>query len=57
MDFETRSFDETEGLAHITLNRPQVCNTLDATMSIELHKAMLNFDEIPQVRAVLLEDE
>lgn len=54
MTYETILFERRRGLAHITLNRPEVLNALNYPMYRELSEA---FDEVaadPSLRAVLL---
>lgn len=43
-----------DGLARLTLNRPDVANTLDREMSEALFKATIECDENKSIRAVLL---
>lgn len=54
MDFTTILFDATDGLATITLNRPDAANAMDITMSHELMMAAIECDENPAIRAVLI---
>jgi 2-(1,2-epoxy-1,2-dihydrophenyl)acetyl-CoA isomerase len=46
-----------EGLAQVTLNRPEAANTIDLTMARELMEASLALAANPHVRAVLLSGE
>jgi 2-(1,2-epoxy-1,2-dihydrophenyl)acetyl-CoA isomerase len=54
MDYKTILFDVRDGVAHLTLNRPDAANALNLELSQELYDAMLRCDEDPAVRAVLL---
>jgi 2-(1,2-epoxy-1,2-dihydrophenyl)acetyl-CoA isomerase len=53
MDFKALIFDVTEGVATITLNRPEVFNAIDVTLATELHSAALACDDDPAIRCVL----
>ena len=44
----------TASVARITLNRPEVLNSFNREMSLELREALQKFGESPQVRAILL---
>jgi 2-(1,2-epoxy-1,2-dihydrophenyl)acetyl-CoA isomerase len=50
----TLSYEVTEGVAEITLSRPEVLNALDAELIAGLTKAAANAATDPAVRAVLL---
>jgi 2-(1,2-epoxy-1,2-dihydrophenyl)acetyl-CoA isomerase len=52
--YTTIAFDVREGVAEITLNRPEGANALNAEMARELHDAALRCDADPAVRAVIL---
>jgi len=52
--YTTLTFDVREGVAEITLNRPEAANALNAEMARELHDAALRCDAVPAVRAVIL---
>ena len=52
MSYKTLLFEVRDHVAHITLNRPQALNTLDADMARELMSASIRCDEDPAVRAV-----
>ena len=52
--YTTLTFDVREGVAEITLNRPEAANALNAEMAGELHDAALRCDADPAVRAVIL---
>jgi 2-(1,2-epoxy-1,2-dihydrophenyl)acetyl-CoA isomerase len=54
MDYKTMLLDIRDGVAHLTLNRPEAANALNLEMSHELYNAMLRCDEDPTVRAVLI---
>jgi 2-(1,2-epoxy-1,2-dihydrophenyl)acetyl-CoA isomerase len=54
MSYKTLLFEVRDHVAHITLNRPQSLNTLDADMARELMSAAICCDEDPVVRAVVL---
>lgn len=47
-------FTHKDGLARLTLNRPEAANTLDAPMAEVLFKAAIECDENAAIRAVLL---
>lgn len=52
--YETIDFDVADGVAEITLNRPESANAMNAVMARELHDAALRCDADANVRAVLL---
>jgi 2-(1,2-epoxy-1,2-dihydrophenyl)acetyl-CoA isomerase len=54
MDFETLLFEVRDGVAHITLNRPDAANAINLQLSKDLAYAAMRCDEDPAVRAVLL---
>ena len=54
MQYDTLEFEVRDGVAHITLNRPEAANALDLEISQELLRAVLRCDEDPAVRAVLI---
>src|SRR5580700_6233168 len=54
MIFETILFERREHVAHVTLNRPERLNALDATLIRELTAAAARVREDATVRAVLL---
>lgn len=54
MDYETLRYELTDGVAEITLNRPEVYNALNLTTVRELDDAMRRCDDDASVRAVLL---
>lgn len=47
-------FDLTDGLARITLNRPEARNALDYAMAADLHEASMRCAEAEGLRAVLI---
>ncbi len=53
-DYNTLEFDVRDGVAHVTLDRPEAGNALNLELSQELLRAVLRCDEDPEVRAVLL---
>ena len=54
MQYSTLLFDVQEGVAHITLNRPEAANTINEQMSRDLMEAVLRCDENPDIRAVMI---
>jgi len=54
MDYKTIKFDLRDGVAHLTLNRPDAANAISLELSQELYDAMLRCDEDRAVRAVLI---
>jgi enoyl-CoA hydratase/carnithine racemase len=54
MEFETLLYDEDEGVATITLNRPEVLNAFDQQMQDELRDVWLGLRTNDDVRAVIL---
>jgi len=55
MDYKTLRLEVIDGIAHLTLNRPDAANALNLEMSQELYDAALRCDEDPGVRAVLID--
>jgi 2-(1,2-epoxy-1,2-dihydrophenyl)acetyl-CoA isomerase len=55
--YETLRFEATDGVARITLARPDAANAIDLALARELADAALRCDEDPAVRAVLLTGE
>src|SRR3974390_2111773 len=53
-DLETLLYDETDGVAWITLNRPDALNPFDATMQRELRELWLMLRTNDDVRCVVL---
>jgi 2-(1,2-epoxy-1,2-dihydrophenyl)acetyl-CoA isomerase len=54
MDYKTIVFELRDGVAHLTLNRPDAANAINLELSQELYDAMLRCDEDRAVRAVLI---
>lgn len=54
MDLETLRFDRVEGVATITLNRPEAANAMTPRMAAELAEVAIVCDDDPAVRAVLI---
>ena len=54
MDFETILFDKTDGVAVITLNRPDKLNAFTAEMHGELKAALDDVKQDEAVRVLLL---
>jgi 2-(1,2-epoxy-1,2-dihydrophenyl)acetyl-CoA isomerase len=57
MDFETLKFDTENGIATITLSRPDAANALDLTMARELSDVAIICDEADDVRVVVIRGE
>lgn len=54
MSYTTILLEVKEHIGIITLNRPDRNNTFNVPMAKELNKALLEFDEDPQVRVVII---
>jgi 2-(1,2-epoxy-1,2-dihydrophenyl)acetyl-CoA isomerase len=54
MQFKTLLFDVLENVAHITLNRPESANAINLELAKELMYALMQCDEDPLIRAVLI---
>jgi 2-(1,2-epoxy-1,2-dihydrophenyl)acetyl-CoA isomerase len=54
MDYETLLFDVRDGVAHITLNRPDAANSLNMAMARDFHAASIRCDVDPEIRVVLM---
>jgi 2-(1,2-epoxy-1,2-dihydrophenyl)acetyl-CoA isomerase len=54
VSFETITLEVEDGLARLTLNRPEAANALNPTMAAELRRAVVGLAHDPRVRAVLL---
>ncbi|MDH4148469.1 MAG: enoyl-CoA hydratase-related protein [Acidimicrobiia bacterium] len=54
MSYDTLLLDITDGLATVTLNRPEAANALDPVMSAELRAVAIKLSHDASVRAVLL---
>ena len=53
MNLETLIYEKIEGVAKITINRPENYNSLNHTMSRELLQVAIECDEDKEVRAIL----
>jgi len=53
-EYNTVEFDVRDGVAHVTLNRPEAGNALNLELAQELLRAVMRCDEEPGVRAVVL---
>lgn len=53
-EYATMEFDVRDGVAHVTLNRPETANALNLQLAQELFGVMLRCDEDPDIRAVLI---
>jgi 2-(1,2-epoxy-1,2-dihydrophenyl)acetyl-CoA isomerase len=54
MEYSTLLFDVQEGVAQITLNRPEALNSINLEMARDLMYAVLHCDEDHRVRAVVI---
>ena len=54
MDFQNLRFEVADGVATITLDRPDAANAIDLALARELMQVSIRCDEDPGVRAVLL---
>ncbi len=54
MQYKTLLFDVRENVAHITFNRPEAANAINLELAKELMYAMMQCDEDPRIRAVLI---
>jgi 2-(1,2-epoxy-1,2-dihydrophenyl)acetyl-CoA isomerase len=54
MQFDTLLFERREGIAHVTLNRPDRLNALNRALITDLHAAAAALDSEPGIRAVVL---
>jgi 2-(1,2-epoxy-1,2-dihydrophenyl)acetyl-CoA isomerase len=54
MTYATLLFDVKDGIARITLNRPEALNSINRELSRDLMHAILECDEDPKIRAVVL---
>lgn len=54
MAYETLALDISEGVATLTLNRPDNANTINPSMGRELSEVALRCDDDPAVRAVVV---
>jgi 2-(1,2-epoxy-1,2-dihydrophenyl)acetyl-CoA isomerase len=55
MAYETILYDATDGVARITLNRPEAGHAVNLALAHELLEAAINASEDPDVRAVILD--
>ncbi|HJN06612.1 MAG TPA: enoyl-CoA hydratase-related protein [Bacteroidales bacterium] len=53
-NFKTILYEQMEGVAWISLNRPEVHNAMNEEMIAELTDAFLSFNELKDIRAVVL---
>lgn len=53
-DFETLLFEKSDGVAKITLNRPDAANGINLQLAKEIMQAANDIDDDPSVRAVLI---
>ena len=53
-EYDTLKFEVRDGVAHVTLDRPEAANSLNLEMAQELLRAMLHCDEDPAIGAVLI---
>ena len=54
MAFSTLLFDLTDGIALVTVNRPDKLNALNAAVIAELDEAVTRIETDPAVRGVIL---
>src|SRR2546430_632633 len=54
MNFESLTLDRRDGVATITLNRPDALNALNLALGRELFHAALDVDDDPSVRCVVI---
>ena len=54
MTYETLLVDVREGVASVTLNRPDVRNALSATLIRELEQALAALEADPEARVIVL---
>jgi 2-(1,2-epoxy-1,2-dihydrophenyl)acetyl-CoA isomerase len=53
-EYQTLLFEYQDGIARITLNRPEAANGMDMTMGRELLSAALRCDQDPAIRVVIV---
>ena len=54
MDYETLTTEEVEGIAYITLNRPERLNSFDMKLGEELHDALKKITPKKNIKAVVI---
>ena len=54
MEFETLLYEVSDGVATITINRPDAANAMDPQMALDLSQVGILCDDDPAVRAVLI---
>jgi len=54
MQYKTLLFDIQEHVAYITINRPEAANSINLEFSKDLLGAILQCDEDPEIRAVVI---
>ena len=54
MEFETLLYEVSDGVATITINRPDAANAMDPQMALDLSEVGILCDDDPAVRAVLI---
>ncbi len=54
MNYETLLFEVEDGVATITMNRPEAANALNLQMAKDLFYAAIECDENPEIRAVVV---
>jgi 2-(1,2-epoxy-1,2-dihydrophenyl)acetyl-CoA isomerase len=54
MEYKAILFDVRDGIAHITLNRPEAVNSINLEMAKDLMHALIQCDEGPDIRAVII---
>lgn len=52
--FETLIFEKSEGIAHVTLNRPQVLNAMNTQMRDDLYEVLRAIRDDDEIRVVIL---
>jgi 2-(1,2-epoxy-1,2-dihydrophenyl)acetyl-CoA isomerase len=54
MGFKTLLYEVSDGVATVTINRPEAANAMDPQMALELAEVGIRCDDDPAVRAVLI---
>lgn len=57
MTFESLRLNETDGVAHVTLARPDHGNAIDTTLAAELNEVAIRCDEDAELRCLLIDAE